>query len=205
MIYGYIRVSTGKQTYENQRFEIEKFARANDIKIDKWISETISGATDFRLRKLSRMIKKIQHDDLIITTELSRLGRNLLQLMGILHMLADSGARLWTVRDEFRLGDDVASKVLAFAFGLSAEIERKMISERTREALAARRAAGVHIGRPRGRRNSHTKLSGREGRIQSLLATGHSNSAAAKKLRVHRATLARFIRENPCIFAQKTI
>ncbi|MCL1892596.1 MAG: recombinase family protein, partial [Alphaproteobacteria bacterium] len=142
MIYGYIRVSTEKQTTENQRFEIENFTAAQDIKIEKWIEETISGTVELNKRKLGGLIGKIRTGDVIVASELSRLGRNLLQIMGILHHCMNVGATIWTVKDNYKLADDITSKTLAFAFGLSAEIERNLISMRTREALARMRAQG---------------------------------------------------------------
>ncbi|MBE6459926.1 MAG: master DNA invertase Mpi family serine-type recombinase [Alphaproteobacteria bacterium] len=195
MVYGYIRVSTDHQTTENQRFEIMKFCEKQDIVIDCWIEETISATKDLNKRKLGRLIKRIQKDDMIIASELSRLGRNLLQIMSILHHCMDIGAKIWTIKDNYRLGSDITSKVLAFAFGLSAEIERNLISQRTKEALARIRAEGKHVGRPRGSCNTQ-KLAGREKYIAQKLEDGQSKYEIARRLRVHRDTLARFIVEN---------
>ena len=140
MIYGYIRTSTDKQNNENQRFEIEQFANNNNLKIDQWIEETISSRKSLDERKLGKLLKRIKQDDIIIATELSRLGRNLLQVMSILHHCMNIGCQIWTLKDNYRLGADIQSKVLAFAFGLSAEIERTMISERTKRCLDRLRA-----------------------------------------------------------------
>ena len=194
MIYGYIRVSTDHQTTENQRFEIQKFCEKQDLVIDCWIEETISATKDLNKRKLGRLIKRIQKDDLIIASELSRLGRNLLQIMSILHHCMNIGARIWTIKDNYRLGSDITSKVLAFAFGLSAEIERNLISQRTKEALARVRAEGKRVGRPRGSRNA-CKLEGREKYIVRKLADGSKKKEIARRLRVHRDTLSKFIEE----------
>ena len=193
MIYGYIRVSTDKQTTENQHYEIEEFCKKNELKIDEWIEETISSTADLDKRKLGKLIKKIKKDDLIIASELSRLGRNLLQVMGMLNKLLDTDARVWTIKDNYKLGDDISSKVLAFAFGLSAEIERKMISQRTKEALAARRAAGKILGRPLGAKNAKLKLTGKENQIKSLLEKGMSNSSIARRFHVDRETVRNFV------------
>ena len=194
MIYGYIRVSTDKQTTENQRFEIQGFADRNSIVIDEWVEETISSTKDLQKRKLGRLIKKIQKNDLIIASELSRLGRNLLQVMGILNSLLNTDARVWTIKDNYRLGDDIPSKVLAFAFGLSAEIERQMISMRIKDALARLRAEGRILGRPVGSKSAKLKLTGRSDLIRRLLSSGHSKSAIARRLHVHRDTLVAFIK-----------
>lgn len=194
MIYGYIRVSTDKQTTQNQHYEIEKFCKQQGIHIDEWIEETISSTTELGKRKLGRLIKKVKKNDLIIASELSRLGRNLLQVMSMLNRLLDTDARVWTIKDNYKLGDDISSKVLAFAFGLSAEIERKMISQRTKEALAARRAAGKVLGRPYGSKNMRVKLSGKEEIIRNFIDQGLSKTAIAKRLHVDRETLRTFIR-----------
>ena len=190
MIYGYIRVSTDHQTTENQRFEIKKFCEKQDLKIDCWVEETISATMDLKKRKLGRLIKQIQKGDMIISSELSRLGRNLLQIMSILHHCMNVGAQIWTIKDNYRLGTDITSKVLAFAFGLSAEIERNLISQRTKEALARIRSEGKSVGRPMGSRNT-CKLEGREKYISQRLGDGTSKSEIARRLRVHRDTLAK--------------
>lgn len=195
MVYGYIRVSTDHQTTENQRFEIQRFCEKNDMIIDFWIEETISSTKDLNKRKLGRLLRRIKKDDLIIASELSRLGRNLLQIMSILHHCMNIGAQIWTIKDNYRLGTDITSKVLAFAFGLSAEIERNLISQRTKEALARVKAEGGHVGRPRGSSNIR-KLYGREQYIAKKLRAGRSRYEIARNLRVHRNTLARFIEEN---------
>ena len=124
MNYGYIRVSSDKQTVENQRFEIENFAKQNNFKIDGWIEETISGTKNYDKRELGKLLNKVKKDDLIICAELSRLGRNLFMIMEILNICMTKECKVWTIKDNYRLGEDIQSKVLAFAFGLSAEIER---------------------------------------------------------------------------------
>lgn len=198
MIYGYIRVSSDKQTVENQRFEINNFCERENLKIDGWIEETISGTKAYSKRQLGKLLKQAQKDDLIICAELSRLGRNLFMIMEILNICMTKECRVWTIKDNYRLGDDIQSKVLAFAFGLSAEIERNLISQRTKEALARKKAEGVVLGRPKGKKNSPEKykLSGKETLIKELLAVGVSKRQIAKICKVDRNTLARFIKEN---------
>ena len=196
MNYGYIRVSSDKQTVENQRFEINNFCKAQNIVIDGWIEETISGTKAYDKRELGKLLKKVQKGDLIICAELSRLGRNLFMIMEILNICMTKEAKVWTIKDNYRLGDDIQSKVLAFAFGLSAEIERNLISQRTKEALARKKAEGVILGRPKGRKNSPDKykLSGKETLISELLKEGVSKRTIAKICKVDRNTLARFIK-----------
>ena len=196
MIYGYIRVSSDKQTVENQRFEINNFAKANGFVINGWIEETISGTKNYNKRELGKLLKKVVANDLIICAELSRLGRNLFMIMEILNICMSKECKVWTIKDNYRLGEDIQSKVLAFAFGLSAEIERNLISQRTKEALARRRDEGVVLGRPLGRKSSHVKLSGREDTIKVLLEQGVPKSQIAKIFKVNRNTVYKFINEH---------
>lgn len=194
MIYGYIRVSSDKQTVENQRFEINKFCEREQIKVDGWIEETISGTRAYNKRQLGQLLKRIQKNDTIICSELSRLGRSLFMIMEILSICMKKECRVWTIKDNYRLGDDIQSKVLAFAFGLSAEIERNLISQRTKEALARRKAEGMKLGRPFGSRNKQHKLEGKEKTIENLLTQGKTKVQIAKKFQVSRNTLYLFIK-----------
>jgi len=197
MIYGYIRVSSDKQTVENQRFEINNFCQKKDIKIDGWIEETISGTKAYDKRLLGNLLKKVTEGDLIICAELSRLGRNLFMIMEILNICMTKGCRVWTIKDNYRLGDDIQSKVLAFAFGLSAEIERNLISQRTKEALARKKAEGVTLGRPVGKQTApqKRKLYPKQNLIQELLKAKISKRQIAKICKVNRNTLSRYITE----------
>lgn len=194
MIYGYIRVSTDKQTVENQRFEINNFVARNQIVIDRWIEETISGTKEVEKRRLGKLMKKLKSGDMLICAELSRLGRSLLMIMSVLHFCMKNEVQVWTIKDNFRLGKDIQSQVLAFAFGLSAQIERDLISMRTKEALARKRAEGVILGRPKGRKSSKTKLTGQEKKIKELLDRKVSKCAIARILGVHRLTVTSFIK-----------
>ena len=193
MIYGYIRVSTDKQTVENQRFEILEFAKRNSIVLDSWIEETVSGTIRPENRALGKLLDSIQKDDLIICSELSRLGRSLFMIMSILNKLMEKGARIWTIKDGYRLGDDIQSKVLAFAFGLSAEIERNLISQRTKEALERKKAEGQKLGRPKGSTTETSKLDGAEIGATIMLMQGISVNRMAKLYGVHRNTVKKFI------------
>lgn len=195
MVYGYIRVSSDRQTVENQRFEIKQFCRREGLIIDGWIEETVSGTKPYSKRQLGRLLRHAGKGDMIICSELSRLGRNLLMIMEILSYCMHRECVVWTIKDGYRLGDDIQSKVLAFAFGLSAEIERNLISQRTKEALARLKAEGKRVGRPPGKRTrqeSHP-LYGKEEYIRKALEAGKSLSAIAKRLHCNRNTLRRYI------------
>lgn len=191
MIYGYIRVSTDRQTVENQRFEISKFCEANGMQVDKWISETISGTKEVGKRRLGKLLRGVRKDDIIICSEISRLGRSLFMIMSVLNRCMEIGAKVWTIKDNYRLGDDITSKVLAFAFGISAEIERKLISQRTKEALARKKAEGVHLGRPKG--PGKRVLDGKERQITMMLTAGQTKVQIAKTYGVHVSTVYEFL------------
>lgn len=198
MIYGYIRVSTDRQTLKNQRYEIDNFCQRENMKVDGWIQETISGTKSAEDRKLGALLKKVRKDDLIICAELSRLGRSLFMIMDILNTCMEKECRVWTIKEGYRLGDDIQSKVLAFAFGLSAEIERQLISERTKEALARKKSEGVKLGRVTGSHNNHYKLDAKSGLIDRLLAEGKTRNEIAAACGVSKCTVIRWLRRRAC-------
>ena len=197
MIYGYVRVSTDKQSLQNQEFEINNFCQMQQIKIDKWIAEMISGTKDFEKRKLGILLKKLKKDDILICSEISRLGRNLLQVMTILNFCMQKEIQVWTIKDNYRLGADIQSKVLAFAFSLSAEIERNLISQRTKEALSRIKASGRKLGRQFGSRNKKHILDGKEKDILKLINKGLPKKQIAKLMRVSIFTLYQFLKNTP--------
>ncbi|MBQ9271045.1 MAG: master DNA invertase Mpi family serine-type recombinase [Alphaproteobacteria bacterium] len=190
---GYIRVSSNKQTLEHQRFEIENFARREGIKIDEWIEEKISSRKALDKRKLGELLNNLQENDILITCEISRLGRSLLEVMKILETCLNKNCQVWTLKENYRLGNDIQSKVLAFAFGLAAEIERQLISERTKSSLANIKANGKKLGRPFNAETKKLKLAKNQKQIQKLLAQGISKSKIAKIFGVERATLRKYL------------
>ncbi len=199
MVYGYIRVSTDKQTVENQRFEVLRFCHERGLQIDRWIEETISGTIPWEHRALGKLIRRAHANDLLICAELSRLGRSLFMILEVLNHCLRKNIHVWTIKDGYRLGEDISSKVLAFAFGLSAEIERNLISQRTREALARRKAEGLPLGRPKGYRPA-PKCRRHEETIRRLLARGLSYTRISRRIGISTATLARYLKEYPTAF-----
>lgn len=193
MYIAYLRVSSDKQSIETQRFEILKYAQSKKWLIDTWIEETISGTESIKKRQLGDILGQLQSQDTLIISELSRLGRNLLEIMSILHTCMEKDMRVISIKEGYELGNNINSKVLAFAFSLSAEIERHLISQRTKEALERKKAAGMTLGRPLGSKNKYHKLSGKEDYIQLLLDKQVSVSAIARILQVHRHTLSDYI------------
>lgn len=195
MIYGYIRVSSDKQTVENQRFEITRFCQANQLRVDGWIEETISGTKSYSKRQLGRLLKRVKPNDIIICSELSRLGRSLYMVMEILGICMNKDCRVWTIKDGYRLGDDIQSKVLAFAFALSAEIERNLISQRTKEALSRLKAEGKHVGRVKGTPTNPKcfRLYRHDAYIRRAVAQGMRQCEIVRRLHTNRSTLRRYI------------
>ncbi|MBD2705304.1 master DNA invertase Mpi family serine-type recombinase [Spirosoma sp. BT702] len=194
MIFAYIRVSTEKQNTENQRFELQRLADERQWNIDEWTEETVSSMEKLESRKLFPLLNYLRAGDMLIVTELSRLGRNLMQIMQILHFCMQRDVMIYTAKERYELGNNINSKVLAFAFGLSAEIERNLISQRTKEALARRRAEGKILGRPKGRKSKYLKLHGKEDEIRSLLDKRISVCGISRILGVHRMTLSSYIK-----------
>ena len=194
MIFAYIRISSDKQTVENQKFKILKFADKKKLHINEWIEETISGTKRVEDRKLGKLLKRMKKGDTLIVSELSRLGRNLMEVMSILHDCMERNIKVFTIKEGYELGDNINSKILAFAFSLSAEIERTLISQRTKEALARIKSEGKKLGRPKGSLSKETKLTGKEEIIQDLLRKKVSVSAIGKILEVHRLTVNQFIK-----------
>ena len=178
---------------EHQRFEIENFAKREGIKIDTWVEEKISSRKALKSRKLGELLESLQENDILISCEISRLGRSLLEVMRILETCLNKNCQVWTIKENYRLGNDIQSKVLAFAFGLAAEIERKLISDRTKSSLANIKASGKKLGRPFNAETKKLKLSKNAKRIRTLLQKGISKSQIARILGVGRGTLRRYL------------
>lgn len=194
MIYGYLRVSSDEQDVNSQKQGVAKFAKERGWKIDEFITDQgVSGGKDPDKRNLGPLLKKLQKDDVVIAAEISRLGRDLYMVMDILHFCMKTGCKIYTVKDNFSLDDNVQSKVLAFAFGLAAEIERQMIRQRTREGLRLRMKLGVLLGRPIGKQTDENvmKLTPHKNDIIKALEWGASIRSIAAKLGVDRNTVAR--------------
>ncbi len=196
MIYGYCRCSTGKQTVSHQHYEVQKFAKENGVQIDEWVEETITSRKPLAKRRLGELLNNMKEHDILITPEISRIGRSLLEVMSILQTCLEKNCQIWTIKENYRLGADIQSKVLAFAFGLAAEIERNLISQRTKASLESLKKDGKKLGRPFGSKNRALKLSKNRTKINNLLAKGLPKSQIARILGVDKMTMYRFLREN---------
>lgn len=192
MIVAYLRVSTGKQTLANQQNEIEKFAACRQLRVDRWVTEVVSGKKRERERKLGILLRRLRPGDTLIVTELSRLSRTLTDIMAIVGDLLRRDVRLYSTKDRYFFDDTINSKVLCFAFGLVAEIERNLISMRTREALALRREQGVVLGRRRGSYTKLQRLIDRRREIVRAMNCGQSIVEICRQHEVSRYTFSRF-------------
>ena len=201
-VIGYIRVSTDKQTYKHQRFEIEQFAKSQGLKIDNWMEETISSRKALKNRKLGTLLDNLQENDILITCEISRLGRSLLEVMRILETCLNKNCQVWTLKENYRLGNDIQSKVLAFAFSLAAEIERNLISQRTKSSLANLKASGKKLGRPFGK-NVESKLENNAADVLQMLASGLAKSEISRRLGVSRSSIYDFAKRHGVFFNRR--
>ena len=196
MNYAYVRVSTQKQDCASQKLAIKNYCRYHRIHNLIFISENISGTKDPSKRKLGDLINTAQQGDLIVITELSRLGRSLMMILDTLQFLLNKGVKVIAIKEGYELGDNIQSKVLAFAFGLSAELERNLISERTKLGIANARKNGKQIGRRKGQKPAKYKLSGKDIVIKRMRNQGMSKSKLSVYLGVSRITLLKYMRDN---------
>ena len=195
MIYGYIRKSTEKQEFKHMEFEIEQYANKHNFTINKWIEETVSSRKPLNQRKLGLLLESLSNQDTVITTEISRLGRSLLEVMSILQFCLNKGCQIITIKENYQLGNDIQSQILAFAFGLAAQIERDLISQRTKSSLASKKEQGIKLGRPIGAKSKQLKLSANFEKIKNLLSGGVSKNKISKIMGVQYMTLSRFIKK----------
>lgn len=208
MIYGYLRVSTDEQDINSQRQGVNAFAEKNGWSIEKYITdEGVSGGKDPSKRNLGGLLNSLKKGDVVIASEISRLGRDLYMVMDILHFCMEREVVIYTVKDNFTLGKDIQSKVLAFAFGLAAEIERQMIQQRTREGLKLRMKMGILLGRPLST-NTELKciipeavLRDKE-KILSAVEFGASFANIAKKYGVNKDSVRRWCKSWGCELTQ---
>lgn len=193
-VTAYLRVSTDKQTLENQRTEIVRFSTQHAITVDRWVEEVASGKARDSDRKLGGVLKRMKKGDTLIVSELSRLSRTLLEIMTIMRSLLERGITLYSVKEDFHLADNINSKVMVFAFGLAAEIERDLISMRTREALAARKEQGAILGRKAGVCPKMGLLEENRTSILREHASGATITSLCNKYGVSRSTMTKFLK-----------
>ena len=193
-VIGYIRVSSNKQTCEHQKFEISNFASRHQCEIDFWVQETISSRQPLNKRRLGTVLNKLKKGDILITCEISRLGRSMLEVMRILETCMSKSCQVWTIKENYHLGDDIQSKVLAFAFGLSAEIERNLISQRTKAAMHNLRTRGRRLGRPYGAETNKLWVPENLNKVREMLNLQLPRAHIARTFGVKEISLRRFLR-----------
>ena len=195
MIYGYCRCSMEKkQTCSNQHFAIKEYAKRNKLKVDKWVEENISSRKPLSKRELGVLMGKVVAGDTIIITEISRLARNLYELAGILQDAINKDVKVISIKENYAFKNDLQSKIMAYTFGLAAEIERDLISNRIKMSLDKLKKQKVKLGRPFGAQSKCLKLSKNRKKIKDLLEKGLSQAKIAKILNVHPTTMCRFLK-----------
>ncbi len=190
----YLRVSTTDQDLEKNKFDILQLANEKGLGKVAWVEETVSGRVSWRKRRLADVLDNVQSGDNLIVSELSRLGRSMLECMEILSLASQKGLHIYAVKGNWQLDNSIQSKIVAMAFSMAAEIERDLISQRTKEALAALKKTGVKLGRPRGVGKS--KLDQYRTEIEALLANGSKQRFIAKRYGTTEANLSRWLKQH---------
>ena len=190
----YLRVSTADQDNEKNKSDILKLANEKDLGQVKFIEEKISGKVPWRKRKVAGILEDLKQDDNLIISEFSRLGRSMLEIMEVLSISTEKGINIYSVKGNWQLNDSIQSKIIAMVFSMAAEIEREMISKRTREGLRARKAAGMKLGRPKGPGKS--KLDPFRSEIEALTANGSTQRFVANRYNTTEANLSRWMKRH---------
>ncbi|MBP5343927.1 MAG: recombinase family protein [Alphaproteobacteria bacterium] len=191
----YIRVSSDKQTCSNQHFTIQEYANTHHIHITRWIEETISSRKPLEKRELGILLKKMDKGSCLIVTEISRLARNLYELANILQYAIKKEIIVLSIKENYKFKNDIQSKIMAYTFGLAAEIERDLISTRTKMSLDKLKKQNIKLGRPIGPATRSLKLNKNQRKIQELLNKGISQAKISHLFRVHPSTMCRFLKQ----------
>ena len=200
-VVGYLRVSTADQNLEKNKADILQLANQHDLGRVRFVEETISGKISWRQRKIAEVLDSLRASDAIVVSELSRLGRSMLECMEILSVAAQKRINVYAVKGSWRLDQSIQSKILAMAFSMAAEIERDLISQRTKEALRFKKAQGMKLGRPTGPGKSKLDLYRPE--IEGLLANGSTQKFIAHRYHTTEADASHYtevtlFRLTPC-------
>ena len=190
----YLRVSTSKQELDKDKASILSFANDRDLGQVKFVEETASGTISWKKRKIAEIIDSLGEGDSIIVSELSRIGRSMLEIMQVLSVALEKKINLYAVKGNWELNDSIQSKVVAMAFSMVAEIERDLISKRTKEALRAKKAAGMKLGRPKG--TGKSKLDKYKEEIQALLNNGSTQKFIANRYNTTESNLHHWMRKH---------
>jgi DNA invertase Pin-like site-specific DNA recombinase len=183
----YLRVSTIDQDLEKNKADILLLANKLELGQVKWVEEKVSGTVPWKKRKIADILEKANNGDALIVSELSRLGRSMLECMEILSIASQKGLRVYAVKGNWRLDDSIQSKLIAMCFSMASEIERDLISKRTKEALQALKLSGKKLGRPPG--TGKSKLDQYKEEIVALLNNGSTQRFIANRYKVTEPTL----------------
>ena len=190
----YLRVSTIDQNLEKNKADILHLANEKNFGKVEFVEEKISGKVPWRKRKIALVLEELKKDDIILLSEFSRLGRSMLECMEIISIAVEKGIKIYTVKGSWQLDNTIQSKVMAMVFSMAAEIERDLISKRTKEALRSIKLSGVKLGRPKGPGKS--KLDPFRPEIEALLNNGSSQKFISKRYHVTEPTLCNWIKKN---------
>ena len=191
---GYLRVSTGDQELEKNKSDILSLANELDLGKVKFVEEIISGKVSWRKRKIAAILESLEKGDAIVVSELSRLGRSMLECMEILSVALQQGVKVYAVKGKWSLDDSIQSKIVAMAFSMASEIERDLISQRTKEALRYKKEQGIRLGRPPGPGKS--KLDQYRPEIEALLKNGSTQKFIAGRYSTTEANLHNWLKKN---------
>jgi DNA invertase Pin-like site-specific DNA recombinase len=193
-VVAYLRVSTLDQDIEKNKTDILRFANQHDLEKVRFVEEVASGCIPWRERRIATVLEELQDGDAIIVAELSRLGRSMLECMEILALATRKGIRIYSVKGNWQLDQSIQSKIIALAFSMASEIERDLISQRTKEALRFKKAQGMTLGRPKGPGKS--KLDAFRPEIESLLANGSTQKFIAQRYHTTQANLHNWLKKH---------
>lgn len=197
----YLRVSTFEQNCEKNKTDILHFANQHDLGKVHFVEETCSGKTPWRERLIAQILAELKPHDVIIVAELSRLGRSMLECMEILAFATRKEICIYSVKGNWQLNDTLQSKIIALAFSMAAEIERDLISQRTKEALQFKKDQGMKLGRPKGVGKS--KLDAFKPEIESLLANGATQKFVARRYKTTEANLHNWLQKHNLMTARQ--
>lgn len=190
--FSYLRVSTLEQDLEKNKSDILKLANEKDLGKVYFIEEKISGKVNWRKREIAKIIDETSKGDNIIVSELSRLGRSMLEIMEILSVAKTKEVNIFAVKGNWHLDGSIQSSIIAMAFSMAAEIERELMSQRTKEALRVKKEQGIKLGRPKGIGKS--KLDKFKPEIEALLNNGSTQKFVAKRYQTTEANLHHWIK-----------
>lgn len=193
-VIGYLRVSTAEQDLEKNKADIALLANEKNLGRVEWIEEKISGVKDWKKRKLGEVFATLKKGDAVIVSELSRLGRSTLQILEIMQQAKEKGIAVHAVKGGWSLNGSMESKIVLTMLAMISEIERDLISERTKEGLRARKEAGVKLGRPKG--PGRSKLDQYKDEILAMLNNGSTKTFVAKKYDTSLPNLYNWLKNN---------